>query len=309
MMTFVFLSVLLNASTPANDAGAALGKAAPVTAVPAKFKANDAGRVDVGKTTPAADASTKSKVNDAGLADGKGSAIGASAKLKTTDAGVSDAGRPAPVPEMSAQVKALVDRMQQFYEKSPRFKAQFRQEYTYKLFNRTTVSTGTVLYLRNEKGPQMRWDYEKPDAKSFVLADEKVRLYDPQALTLMVSPLASDKLSASVTFLWGKGRLLNEFSIVEKNCAKCTGTLLEMTPLHPDPRFRQVLLEVDPKTAIVLASTVIDPDGSTNLIRFINLDTTTAVKNEQFVLNVAKGTQLIDLGAANATRDAGAPAR
>jgi outer membrane lipoprotein carrier protein len=152
----------------------------------------------------------------------------------------------------------------------------------------------------------MRWDYVKPDPKSFVLADEKVRLYDPQALTLMVSPVSTDKLSASVTFLWGKGRLLNEFSISEKACAKCTGTLLEMTPLHPDPRFRQVLLEVDPKTAIVLASTVIDPDGSTNLIRFINLDTATPIKTEQFVLNLAKGTQIIDLGAASSSRDAGA---
>ena len=66
-----------------------------------------------------------------------------------------------------------------------------------------------------------------------------------------------------------------------------------------------MLLEVDPKTAIVLASTVIDPDGSTNVIRFINLDTATAIKTEQFVLNVAKGTQLIDLGAATSLRDAG----
>ena len=43
------------------------------------------------------------------------------------------------------------------------------------------------------------------------------------------------------------------------------GTLLVLDPLKNEPRFRQVRLEVDPKTAQVLKSTVVDPDG--NLLR------------------------------------------
>jgi outer membrane lipoprotein carrier protein len=191
--------------------------------------------------------------------------------------------------------QALVDRVQGFYEKTTDFTAEFKQDYTYKAFKRTTTSTGKLIYKRAPDGPQMRWDYEKPDPKTFLLASEKVALLDPQALTLTISPMSTDKLSASITFLWGKGKLASEFNIVKKPCEKCTGTLLEMTPLHPDARFKQVRLEVDPKSAMVLKSTVVDPDGSENAISFTKLETNKGLEDAAFKLKPPAGTQIIDM--------------
>jgi outer membrane lipoprotein carrier protein len=223
--------------------------------------------------------------------------------LLTADGGVkapepTKAAEPAKSDAKSAETQALVDRLQAFYEKATDFTADFKQDYTYKAFKRTTTSTGKVTYKRGDKGPKMRWDYQKPDAKSFVLAEDKVRLYDPQALTYTISAMSTDKLSASVTFLWGQGKLASEFSIAQKDCAKCTGVLLELTPLRPDPRFKQVKLEVDPKTAQVLRSIVIDPDGSENAITFTNLKTNAGVTDDAFKVTPAKGTQVIDMTAA-----------
>lgn len=197
----------------------------------------------------------------------------------------------------AAETQALVDRMQSFYEKSTDFTAEFKQEYTYKAFKRTSTSTGKITYQRSDKGPKMRWDYQKPDPKSFVLAENKVRLHDPAAMSVTISAMSTDKLSASVTFLWGQGKLANEFSIAQKACEKCSGVLLELTPLRPDPRFRQVRLEVDPKTAIVLNSTVVDPDGSENAISFINLKTNVGVPDDAFKLVLPKGTAVNDMTA------------
>ncbi|MBL8957082.1 MAG: outer membrane lipoprotein carrier protein LolA [Myxococcaceae bacterium] len=215
-----------------------------------------------------------------------------------------DAGTPA----MNAETGALVDRLQAFYEKANDFTADFKQDYTYKAFKRTLTSTGKVIYLRAEKGPQMRWDYEKPDPKSFVLAQDKVRFYDPAAQQLSIMPMSTDKLSASVSFLWGQGKLAAEFSIVKKDCAKCTGVLLELTPLRPDPRFKQVRLEVDPKTAQVLKSTVVDPDGSENAITFSNLKMNPGVKGDAFVITTPKGTVINDMTKAAGGAPAPAPA-
>jgi outer membrane lipoprotein carrier protein len=233
----------------------------------------------------------------------------------TLDAGMkaaSDAGAsPAvTVAKPSAETQALVDRMQAFYEKSTDFTADFRQDYTYKAFKRTTTSTGKITYKRSDKGPKMRWEYEKPEPKSFVLAEDKVRLYDPAAMTLTMSPMSTDKLSASVTFLWGQGKLASEFSIVQKPCDKCTGVLLELTPLRPDPRFKQVRLEVDPKTATVLKSTVVDPDGSENAITFLNLKTNVGVSDDAFKIVLPKGVQVVDLSAVSPTppKDSAKPA-
>jgi len=217
--------------------------------------------------------------------------------LRTRDAGAAvavdagmDAGVKAPAP-MTAEVKALVDRVQAFYEKTQDFKANFRQVYSYKAFKRVQTSTGTVTF---RKPALMRWEYEKPSPKTFVLAGQRVFAYDPEAKLITRAAISTNRLSASVTFLWGQGHLADEFSIAKKACETCKGTLLEMTPLTADPRFRKVLLEVDPVTAQVIKSTVIDPDGSENAITFLDLKTNVGVEEIVFKLTPPPGTQVQD---------------
>ncbi len=193
--------------------------------------------------------------------------------VRSPDAGVAPASDAGVVkPTMAPAVKTLVDRMQAFYETTSDFSADFRQDYFYKISKRTQTSTGTVLF---RKPGLMRWDYAKPSAKTFVLAGVKVYMHDPEAKLLTVASIGTSKLSASVTFLFGQGKLADEFAISQKECAKCTGTLLQLDPLVPDARFTRIFLEVDPKSAQVLKSTVVDPDGSENAISFLNLKTNT----------------------------------
>src|SRR5262245_45844177 len=77
--------------------------------------------------------------------------------VTSSDAGTAPA-KPQPAAAPSADVKALVDRMQSFYEGTQDFTASFRQDYTYKAFKRTQTSTGKVLF---KKPGMMRWEYEK----------------------------------------------------------------------------------------------------------------------------------------------------
>ncbi len=228
---------------------------------------------------------------------------------KAKAAGVKAANlKPATLPkaEMTAEVKALVERMQAFYDKAQDFTATFQQDYTYKAFKRTQTSTGTVTF---KKPAMMRWEYETPAKKTFVLAGDKVYALDPEAMTLTKAAIGSNQLSASVTFLWGQGKLADEFSIAQKACEKCKGTLLEMTPLKPDPRFQKVLLEVDPSSAQVLKSTVIDPDGSENAIAFKALKPNVGIDEKAFKLQPPPGTQVVDYtqgaGSTPAAVDAG----
>ena len=196
-------------------------------------------------------------------------------------------------PVMAPEVAKLVDRLQAFYEKTADFKAGFKQEYTYKSFKRTQVSTGKVTF---KKPALMRWEYETPNKKTFVLSADKVYVHDPEAMTLTKANAGTDQLSASVTFLWGQGKLADEFLITQKECATCKGnTLLELNPLKPEPRFQKVFFEVDPKTAQVMKSTVIDPDGSENAITFSALELNVGVAAEYFKLAPPAGTQMVDL--------------
>ena len=197
-----------------------------------------------------------------------------------------------PKPVMAPDVAKLVERLQAFYEKTQDFSAGFRQDYTYKAFKKTTTSTGKVTF---KKPALMRWEYETPNKKTFVLSNDKVYMHDPDAMTLTKANAGTDKLSASVTFLWGKGKLADEFAIAKKDCATCKGTLLELTPLKFDPRFNKVFFEVDPISAQVMKSTVIDPDGSENAIAFTTLALNTGVQDEFFKLTPPAGTQMMDM--------------
>ena len=49
---------------------------------------------------------------------------------------------------LAPDVKALVDRVQAFYEKTTDFTAEFKQDYTYKAFKRTQSSSGKVVYRK-----------------------------------------------------------------------------------------------------------------------------------------------------------------
>jgi outer membrane lipoprotein carrier protein len=201
------------------------------------------------------------------------------------------AGGPA---EATPEVRALVERMQAFYEHTQDFTATFRQDYAYKAFGRTTTSTGTVAF---KKPAQMRWDYLTPAKRSFVLSGERVYAWDPTAQTLSRGALPSSELSTSVTFLWGKGRLLDEFTIVRAPCKDCQGVLLVLTPRKAESRFRELRLELDPKTAQVRKTVVVDPDGSENTIVFSELRTNTGLTKERFTLDVPEGTQVLDVNA------------
>jgi outer membrane lipoprotein carrier protein len=141
----------------------------------------------------------------------------------------------------------------------------------------------------------MMWEYREPSKRTFVLAGDSVYSLDPEAQTLTKASLGSNQLSASVTFLWGKGKLLQEFHIEKGACGACKGTLLVLTPLKPDPRFLEIKLEVDPKTAQVVRSTVVDPDGSENAITFSDLKTNVGLSKDDFKLTPPEGTQVMDL--------------
>jgi outer membrane lipoprotein carrier protein len=196
---------------------------------------------------------------------------------------------------MSAEVRGLVDRMQAFYELTRDFSADFRQDYAYKTFGRTLTSAGTVAF---QKPAKMRWEYATPSKRTFVLSGDRIYAFDPEAQTLTKAALPTSQLSASVTFLWGRGKLADEFNIRRTECKECTGPLLTLVPKKPDARFREIRLEIDPKTAQVRRSIVIDPDGSENAITFSNLKTNVGLTKETFQIEPPAGTQLIDTTAA-----------
>ena len=182
---------------------------------------------------------------------------------------------------MGPEVAKAVDAMQKYYEKLKDFDATFTQVYLYKTFKRRQTSSGRVRFMP----ATMRWDYEKPSPKVFVVAGSKVYMYDPDAKTLTIAGINAQKLSASITFLWGQGKLEREFDITRANRKDLKdGIALELTPKVPDPRFLRVFMLVDPKTYQAKTTVVVDPDGSENHMTFTDVKLNSGFGPEVFKL-------------------------
>jgi outer membrane lipoprotein carrier protein len=192
-----------------------------------------------------------------------------------------------------AEVGRAVEKMQAFYEHTKDFEAHFEQTYTYKTFGRKQQSSGRVRFA---KPALMRWDYEKPSTKVFVVAKDKAYVLDPEAKTLHVSGISTERLSTSITFLWGQGRLADEFEIRRGSRPDLSGGVqIELTPKKPDPRFQKVFFLLDPKSYAVRTTIVIDPDGSENRMDFSETRVNPGLKAEDFELHPSADVQIIKM--------------
>src|SRR5512134_2299458 len=130
----------------------------------------------------------------------------------------------APSPDRAAE---LARRVQSFYEQTSDLEARFQQTYTYAGFGRRQVSSGT---LKVKKPGMIRWDYEKPAAKTVSLVGSRLVQYEPEENQAYVDEaFDASAMSAGVTFLLGKGDLAREFDLVEGEAGA-----LVLRPKEPD---------------------------------------------------------------------------
>jgi len=187
------------------------------------------------------------------------------------------AATPAPAPAAAApavadpKLDALVDSIQKTYEGTRDFKASFTQRFTYTMLRRTQESTGKVVF---EKPGRMRWDYAAPAPKSFIIDGKALWLVQPEDKVAFVNAcFQQDGLTASVAFLWGDGKLREQFTIswFDGTFGEKTDHHLLLVPKDGNTVFARLILVVDPSSSRVKQSVVVDPAGNVNQFIFRDL--------------------------------------
>jgi outer membrane lipoprotein carrier protein len=172
---------------------------------------------------------------------------------------------PAPAPAATdAKLDELLDAIQATYDGTTSFRASFVQKYTVTMLRRTQESSGNIAF---EKPGKMRWEYAAPSLKSFVVDGKMLWVVQPEDHTAFVNAcFQQDGLTASVAFLFGQGKIREQFDV-----AWFTGTFgaatdhhLVLTPKTPNSVYAKLILVVDPQTKRVAQSIVVDPAGNVN---------------------------------------------
>lgn len=192
----------------------------------------------------------------------------------------------------SDKLDSVVAAMQLVYDKTTGFSGDFTQRYTYTLLRRTQESKGSVKF---HKPGLMRWDYQAPAAKSFVVDGKSLWVSQPEDHNAFVNAcFQQDGLTASIAFLWGQGKLKEQFDIAwfKGVFGEATDHHLELTPKKGNAVYAKLILVVDPKTSRVRQSIVVDPSGNVNQFIYAGLKWNAAFAPQDFRFTPPAGTHV-----------------
>jgi outer membrane lipoprotein carrier protein len=117
-------------------------------------------------------------------------------------------------------------------------RAQFTQRFTPKGFKNSQVESGTVTF---GVLPQMRWNYTKPEEKTFIFDGKKTWFYVPADKQVTVSEIDDKKRSELPFLLIGDPEARDRnFIVTEKATGKTVVTTLQ--PRNPNTAVRNVAL-------------------------------------------------------------------
>lgn len=274
----------------------AQGAAAPAAPVEAASKPAAAA------TKPVAGKSADGKAATAAPATAKAAAKPAATKSPGATAAAPAAPRAIPEAASAAAAPArpptaeTVAKIQQVYEKTASLKAKFAQVMSGPMGKRQ--ASGTVLL---KKPGMMRWDYEKPEKKLFVADGTTLWVYEPEDEQAYKQPLSSSQLPAQVSFLFGRGKLSDEFEITYldgQSLGEPGDLVLKLVPKVASAQYRYLVFVVSSSTFLVKETVLYDQQGGQNDIAFSTVEQNpkAGIDNARFQFTPPANTKIINAG-------------
>ncbi|HWL86471.1 MAG TPA: outer membrane lipoprotein carrier protein LolA [Polyangiaceae bacterium] len=201
----------------------------------------------------------------------------------------------APVPS----VGQAVTKVQQFYDKTTSFKANFNQEFFVKAYDQRKKSHGKVTFAKPGK---MDWVYEDPKDNRVVSDGAILRVYDASNHQMYEQPVdksqspGASSYPVALSFLTGQGKLTDSFTFEIAGGDKMAfpgGYVLIGTPITANPAYVKVFFYVDAQTSQVRRVMVLDGQGNRNRFDFENPRINEPVTADQFKFTPPPGTQVI----------------
>ena len=198
----------------------------------------------------------------------------------------------APVVESSASaLDQLIDGVEARTSQIVDYEAKFHQEVTRKHLPRPLKRSGTVYF---KKPGMMRWDYRVPDRVYYISDGQVLWSYEAREKLAYKLPVKNSELYSALKFLFGQGKLREEFKI--KQVAAPDGLLgLELTPKIAQSGYTKLVLEISPETYDIRSTILFDPIGNESRVRFENAKTDKTLKEEAFRFTPPEGVRVEDL--------------
>jgi len=199
----------------------------------------------------------------------------------------------------------VLNEIQNRYEKTSDFEANFIQEYVGKGIGQSSRGEGKVYF---KKKGMMRWDYTVPNQK-LVSDGQKLWYYQPEEKQVLISDVSSVlKERTPLAFWLEEGNLRRDFNFLNLNesvSQKEDNYVIELVPKETISTLSKLVLTVDKKSHIVLQADVFDGLGNLTRTRFINIKTNVGVSQSFFQFAIPPGTEVIKMQGPSAPASGG----
>jgi len=191
-----------------------------------------------------------------------------------------------------SSVQQIASRVDRRYNHLTTLKAQFQESY-----NGAGLTRNESGELWLQKPGKMRWQYEQPTPKLFVVDGKNAFFYIPSEQQARRMPAKKlDDFRSPIRYLLGRTKLQQEFAklAISSEAPKQPGdVVLEGVPKGMEDRVQRVLLEITPSDQIGRIY-IEELDGSTTEFIFRDLQENVAVKSDLFHFTPPAGVEIVE---------------
>ncbi len=204
---------------------------------------------------------------------------------------------PAPSPSPASPNGAITadqvaQRIQEFYDRTTNFQADFTQVSINRLYGQEQRS-GRVIF---RKPGRMRWNYAAPNNDVIVSNGTTLWAYQADERQAIQQTLTQSQMPTALAFLTGVGRLTDSFRfrLLDANQFQYpNGYVLELRPTSPQPTYERIVFYVDRTTFQVARTVVIDAQGNRNQFTFTRPQVNVDVPDSTFNWTPPAGTSIV----------------
>ena len=144
----------------------------------------------------------------------------------------------------------------------------------------------------------MRWDYDKPTVKYFVVDGERLWFYKPEEAQVIVNDkFKTAEISAGLSFLWSTKKLSDDFEMrhfagPDPQGQPVPPDAIKLTPKKEDPEVKDIVFYLD-KSGFIQKAMSKDHLGNINVLEFENVKLNQGLKKDAFLFVPPDGVKVI----------------
>lgn len=146
-----------------------------------------------------------------------------------------------------------------------------------------------------QKPGQMKWHYEKPEEKIFLLSERVIESYFPEDQQLIRTTFEEEEESEILALLSGRQGILQNYSVEFSPFPTENQGVVQ---IRLNPRAREdgsyILLEIDVESWQIRKAVFMDWAGNKSEFQFSRIRLNSVLPRKTFTLDVPPGTEIIE---------------